>query len=228
MAEELYGWRLFRLMVCYPGGLCAVCPADGEWGLVGQAQGHLHQALAPPAVCEGGELVDPHRVPAPDCSCGYYALLKPDMAPVGLTSPQPVRNIWWWPAVWGHVLALGHLILHEGGWRAQRYQLLRLFWPADQRGPLPGTLQAVDRVRRFPNPVADDMAQRWAKGLAGAFGASSLPADLVERYRRRIDQIAQPVTSPLGEVLRDTSGKLGVELVVVPPLPIFPWRMRRK
>lgn len=135
------GWRAFLIRGCHSR---LADPTSVLWCLSGMGGMHVHENPAPKAihrlnayrpdwVAQG---IPEHTYgPLLNCSCGYYALLEPDvLAAVGTTIPLI-------PVVWGKITALGLAVLHdEGGFRCESYQLECLFWPCrgqDQTVPFP-------------------------------------------------------------------------------------------
>lgn len=69
------------------------------------------------AVCPRGR----HRPPEKDCTCGYYAF-----GSVGGTSTYAGTDTPIMSEVWGHGIVQEHMF----GWRAEKIQIVRLYWPA--------------------------------------------------------------------------------------------------
>jgi hypothetical protein len=110
----------------------------------------------------------PHGIPALDCTCGFYGLLRlsgnDGEHDGGPWHREPARS-GEGGLVFGVVEAWGRIVLGTIGWRAQFVRPLALFVPSDSRFAGDGR---IDRVaRRYPIPIVANI-----RALASEWGPS--------------------------------------------------------
>ena len=127
--EELVveGWRALYFGLCY-GGNPEAQPVLCLEGTLGR---HVHQNPLPASEhTTSGQNPQSHASPCGNAEqgvgCGYYFMAKPDLECVGANLYSLISR----PIIWAWIQALGRVVLHEKGGRAESYLIQRLFWPA--------------------------------------------------------------------------------------------------
>jgi hypothetical protein len=127
LVEPIVGWRVWR--VDRRHRLCSAL-RDEAW--------QPHRAFA--AGCSSD-----HAAPDPRCTCGIYAVRRPQDARlylVGRNSPEAVHRVLGRVALWGRVVE------YERGWRAERAYPSRLWVPE-----CPVGFQVAAALGRYGVPV---------------------------------------------------------------------------
>lgn len=118
----LEGWRIYVLD-----------RGESEWVLISPSyRAHtMTGRVSDPAKCMPDALFDditipPHPAPAWSCMCGHYALDVPPLSMLSSMGPSAVMTT----KVLARVSAVGHTIIGEQGWRAERLRLEEIYVPA--------------------------------------------------------------------------------------------------
>jgi hypothetical protein len=194
--SEVHGWRFFTFKRC--SKLDDAVVLSGQFGM------HVHQVVAPRARCKGfrggmwlteGAKArgtsgpsnhNPDECPEFDCSCGYYGYRVYEGADNG---KGPLL------AVIGHVTAIGKVILHEEGFRAESYRLDFLVEPRSPNLKVPLWLTSassptqetvvVSGDPRGGNPQYATLANlgELQETIAAYLQVPSLPRDSLEGCR---------------------------------------------
>lgn len=119
-----------------------------------------------------GERKLDHPSPDPTCGCGYYAYLNIDLERVDLGHSQV-------GSIAGAVAALGRIVVHEGGWRAERIRIVAIAKAAAPTDP--GTFGLPTAAAKLGVPLVpfEDLP-----GIAAEYG-EPVPEDVLERVRER-------------------------------------------
>jgi hypothetical protein len=145
LAAPLVGWRVWRV--------------DTRLRL----RSALHDELWLPREPFVAECAADHAAPEERCTCGVYAVRRPDRAQaylIGRNSPEAVHRVLGRVALWGRVVECAD------GWRAERAYPLQLWIPDD-----PLAFEIAFELGRYGAPVELVPARRAAEVVEAALAA---------------------------------------------------------